>query len=77
MESCFPNYFNYFSSSRMHILLPAVTTSTDRLRRAPMTEQQTEQQQTFRRTVVVAVIGILCQTLSETQRTQSDTILSS
>mgnify|MGYP000429535678 CR=1 FL=1 len=25
MESCFPNYFNYFSSSRMHILLPAVT----------------------------------------------------
>jgi hypothetical protein len=27
MESCFPNYFNYFSSSRMHISLPTVTST--------------------------------------------------
>ena len=74
MESCFPNYFIYFSSSRMQISLPAVT-STGMLRTVPTTEQQRKEQQTFRHTVVVAVVGILCQTLLEKQGTPSHTTL--
>ena len=57
MESYFPNYFIYFSSSRMHISLPVVT-RTGELRTASTTEQQTEEQQTFLHTAVVPVIDV-------------------
>ena len=74
MESCLQEYFIYFTPGRMHIPLPTVT-STVILRTVPATEQQRKEQQTFRHTVVAAVVGILCQTLLEKQGTPSHTTL--
>ena len=78
MESCSHEYFILFTPGWMHILVPTVISTSDATyspHTAPTTEQQKEEQQTFRCTIVVAVIGILCQTLSESIATQSHTIL--
>jgi hypothetical protein len=57
MESCFPNYLIYFSSSRMHISLPAVTSTGDATYGADDRTTK-EEEQAFRHTAVVAVVDV-------------------
>jgi hypothetical protein len=53
----FSKYFNYFSSSQMHISLPAVT-STSHTTYSADDRTTNKEQQTFRHIVVVAIVDI-------------------
>jgi hypothetical protein len=57
MGFCFRNYLIYFSSIRMHISLPAVSSTGDATYGADNRTTK-EEEQAFRHTAVVAVVDV-------------------